>query len=138
MSKTMFKNLKSNPRFFRYLTDFWALAAYLAVIYDFFTNNSLEDIRDILAIIYIAVLVIYAGDKEFERWHETYNGRHPGEIFVIGWTILIFAIIVLDFIFAKSYKLPSEVISTYIAVLSILAITKKSKSFYEQHEKEKS
>lgn len=133
----MFNNLRSNPKFFRYLTNFWALTVYLAIIYDFITNNRLESIRDIFLVIYVAVLFIYASDKEFERWHETYNGRHPGEIFVIGWTILIFAIIVLDFIFAKSYKLPSEVISTYIAVLSILAITKKSKSFYEQHEKEK-
>lgn len=112
------------------MTNFWVVIIYIAAVYDFINNNAARKFLGPLIAIYIAVLAIYAGDKEFERWHHFHAGRHPGEIFVIIWTFLIFGILLADFILAKSYELPSELISAYIAVLGILAITRKSKSLY--------
>jgi uncharacterized membrane protein HdeD (DUF308 family) len=128
----MFHNLKDNPKFWRRLTNFWAIIVYLAVIYDFTTANGSQEYLGPLIAIYVAALAIYAGDKEFERWHYNHNEKHPGEIFIIAWTFLIVAITAIDFLFSLPYKMPSEVVSAYIAVLGVLAITKRSKSFYNE------
>lgn len=97
---------------------------------DFITNNAYRDLIGPIAAIYIASLAIYTGDKEFERWSHNYEKRRPGEIFVIVWTVLIVLIFIFDLILAMSYKMPDAVISTYIAVLTVLAITGKSKWTY--------
>jgi hypothetical protein len=72
------------------------------------------------------------GNKEFERWYDIHRSKHPGEIYVIAWTFLIFTIIALDVILQKKYILPSGVVSSYLAVLTILVITNKSKSLYRR------
>ncbi len=128
----MFHNLRHNHKFWRYLTNFWAVIVFIVVIYDFFNNNAAEIFLGPIVAIYIAILAIYASDKEFERWYENHEGKHPGEIFVAAWTILILIIIILGILFTKTYKIPSEVISAYIAVLGILAVTKKSKALHDQ------
>ena len=83
-----------------------------------------------IAAIYTAVLSIYVADKEFERWQNHSARRHPGEIYVVLWTIIIISIFILDLLLDKPYVMPTEIISTYIVVLGILAITKKSKDVY--------
>jgi hypothetical protein len=84
----------------------------------------------ILAIIYIAALTIYVSNKEFERWYHRHDRQHPGEIFVIAWSILIAVLLVIDSLSLNSYHLPESVVSSYIAVLTILAITRKSRQVY--------
>ena len=124
---------KNNFNFWRYLTNFWSMALYILVIYDFAKNNGAGEMLGPVSAIYAGVLAIYATNKEFERWRYLNNkGKHPGEAFVIAWTILIFTIIVIDFIFSSPYKLPSEITSVYIAVLGVLALTRKSKSLHEK------
>ena len=117
------------------MANFWAVVIYIAVIYDFIKDNAVQEFLAPLAAIYIAVLTIYASDKEFERWHHFHQARHPGELFVIVWTALMAGILLADFLLSKLYKLPSEIISVYIVVLSILAITRKSKSLHREKEK---
>ena len=113
--------------FWRYATNIWSLLCYAAIIYDFLHDHALGDLLPSILVIYVALLTIYAGAKEFERWFEVYDSRHPGEFFVIGWTILMVGIIVTKILLHKFYPIPGEVIATYIAVLSIMAITEKSK-----------
>lgn len=108
---------------------------YSMVIIDFATDNAYQQILGPLSAIYIAALAIYTGDKEFNRWSDYHDSQHPGEMFVIGWTILLILIILADIVFMKPYKMPGEVTSTYIAVLSILAITQKSKNLYSKKRK---
>ncbi len=126
----MFHNLKNNPKMWRYLANFWTVVFYIFIIIDFIKNNALDKFLGPLAAIYIATLAIYAGEKEFERWHELYKGRHPGEVFIILWTILMTGLFAADFIMQKHYKMPGEITAVYIAVLGVLAITRKSKSFF--------
>ena len=127
----MFK-ISNHPNFWRYLVYLWTLIFYAAAIYDFIHNNAFQELLRPLAAIYIAILAIYAGEKEFERWHSFYRGKHPGELFVAGWSLLLIVLLLAEFVFKKSYHVPGEVIYTYITVLSILAITRKSRSLYEQ------
>lgn len=97
---------------------------------DFLKDNAFQEFVFPLVVIYVALLAIYAGDKEFERWCSSHRSAHPGEIFVGLWTVLIFGILALDFILKKPYEISGEVVSAYIAVLSILAITRRSKTLY--------
>jgi hypothetical protein len=127
----MANNFKNNFNLWRYLINFWSIFVYMAVICDFILDNAFQEFLGPLLAIYVAILAIYASDKEFERWHHSHSGRHPGEIFVGLWTVLVLMIFIADFILLKSYKFPSEVLSTYIVVLGILAFTKKSRHFYE-------
>ncbi len=114
----------------RYLVNFWAIVMFSAVIADFFLSNTLHDFLGPISAIYIAVLAIYTAQKEFERWHDYHIGRHPGEAYVFLWTIMVILFFVLQFVYRDSYKMPSEIFTTYIVVIGVLAITRKSKSNY--------
>ncbi|MCX6716794.1 MAG: hypothetical protein NTV72_02645 [Candidatus Taylorbacteria bacterium] len=126
--------------FWRWLTNFWTLGFFIIIIWDFFTANGLLD-KDIIlpvACIYTGVLAIYSAEKEFKRWHNSHATRHPGEVYVIVWTILMVGIFIGKFYFMDSehpYKIPVEVVSSYIAVLGILALTKESKFIYKSKKK---
>ncbi len=105
---------------------------YAAVISNFIKDGVYDKGLDALLVIYVAILAIYTGDKEFERWHDRHSHRHPGEAFVILWTLLVIGIAVCQFIFDKPEGLTSEIVATYIAVLSVLAITRRSRSLYDK------
>ncbi len=118
--------------FWWHLTSFWTIIVFLAIGWDFYQNNGFANFTTPLLVLYIALLAIYAGDKEFERWHHTHRSTHPGELFVIAWTLLIVGIFILNIVLDKPYKISGEIISAYIAVLSILAITRRSKNLYQK------
>jgi hypothetical protein len=106
------------------------MAVYIAVLCDFVTDNAFQELLGPIAAVYIASLAIYTGDKEFDRWSHYHEKKRPGEVFVVIWTIILIVIFALDIIFMKPYRMPGELISTYIAVLTVLAITQKSKDLY--------
>jgi len=118
----------------RKLTIFWTVVFFAAIIYDFATQNSLDSTNLLLpiAVIYDAVLAIYSAEKEFKRWHDHHKTIHPGEMYVILWTILIFGLLAVAVIFHESYHVPAEVSASYVVAVGILAITKESKYFYRQ------
>jgi len=122
-------------KFWRYLINVWSVLFFMVVIADFLTNNACNKIINVLATLYIAILAIYVSDKEFERWYNRHRGQHPGELFVIIWTILIFFLVMSTLVFSRPYQIPGAVISAYIAVLTILAITRKSKELYKHKNK---
>jgi uncharacterized membrane protein YdjX (TVP38/TMEM64 family) len=121
--------------YWRYMTNFWCLVCYGTIIYDFVYDHALHDILPSVLVIYVALLTIFAGVKEFSRWFDTRTDRHPGEIFVIGWTVLVSGLVMAKITLHKNYEIPGEVVSTYIAVLSIMAITQKSKSLKNERRK---
>ena len=128
-----------NTSFWRTLTNLWTLVFFAAIIYDFITENSLTENHVILGIaaIYGASLAIYSAEKEFKRWHHIYEGRHPGEVYTILWTILIIGIIIANTYMHKDYHLPPEVSASYVVILGILAITQESKNLYKKRKKRK-
>ena len=119
----------------RKLTTFWTIVFFAAIIYDFITGNRLDNANLLLpiAVVYDAVLAIYSAEKEFKRWNDNHKKRiHPGELYVILWTALIFGLLILSVIFHESYHVPSEVSSSYVVAIGILAITKESKYLYRR------
>lgn len=124
-------------RVWRVVVNFWSFVFFAAIIYDFFNDNMLSENEILLAIagIYAAALAIYSAEKEFRRWHHMHDGMHPGEIYAVMWTFLIMFIIFYDVVHPSAYHMPPEVSASYIAVISILAITRESKNFYKKKRK---
>lgn len=118
--------------FWRLLMNLWTLLFFVVIILDFMWNNVFTDVLNILSAIYIGVLAIYVSNKEFERWYSKHKSQHPGELFVVLWSLLVFGIMITNIFIKKPYELPASVVSSYIAVMTILAITRKSKNIYHK------
>ena len=118
----------------RTIVNFWSFVFFAAILYDFFNDNVLSRSEILLGIagIYAASLAIYSAEKEFRRWHNMHDGMHPGEIYVIVWTVLVLFIVLYSVILNIPYHMPPEVSACYIAVITILAITRESKNFYKR------
>jgi len=136
MAKEIKDDKLLNVKVWRYLVNFWSLVLYGTIIADFFTRNELTDFLGPISAIYIAVLAIYTAQKEFERWHDYHLGRHPGEMYVFVWTALIISLLVFEILYHDTYKIPEEAVTSYIVVIGILAITKRSKKNYKLAKKE--
>ena len=124
--------IKNDYNFWRYLINFWSLLFFSVIILDFFAENAYSDILNVLSMVYISVLAIYVSNKEFERWYDKHESKHPGEIFVVIWSLIVFTLFLLDYFYNPDYQIPNSIISSYIAVLTILAVTKKSKEMYQR------
>jgi len=124
-----------DEKIWRVLTNFWTCLFMAFLIFNFFQKNRHESFIAPLSVIYIGVLGLYASTKEFDRWYEMHEGRHPGELFVILWTVVIFGLLGVSFFSQGSYKVSSEAIADYIMVLSVFALTQKSKRLYERKRK---
>ena len=138
----MFNYLKKISRVgsfgaWRILVNFWTLIFFAAIVYDFFNANVLAENEIILALasIYCAALAIYSAEKEFRRWHHMHDSIHPGEFYLIVWTILVLLIIIGNIFLKLPYRMPIEVSASYIAVISILALTRESKNYYKKRNK---
>ena len=123
--------IKNEFNFWRHLIKFWSIVFFTVIVLDFFANNAYNDLLNILTAIYISALAIYVSNKEFERWYDKHESKHPGEIFVVAWTALVFCLFFLDFVYRRDYQMPNSIISSYIAVLTMLAVTRKSKQMYK-------
>ncbi|MDD2681060.1 MAG: hypothetical protein PHE20_03090 [Patescibacteria group bacterium] len=122
--------LNNEFRFWRGLINIWSILFFTLIISDFLYANAYAAALNAIATIYVSILAIYVSNKEFERWYDRHQESHPGEVFVIMWTGIVISLLALDFIYGAAYELPSAVISAYIAVLTILVITRKSKELY--------
>lgn len=125
-----------NFNFWRRLINSWSFFFFLVIIADFFTQNNYSELIDAVSAIYIGILAIYVSNKEFERWYDRHEENHPGEFFVIVWSLLVGLLMLLDLFLGDDYHLPSAVVSSYIAVLTILVITNKSKELYRLKRKQ--
>ncbi len=129
----MSKGLLANEKVWRILSNFWTLIFLIFVIGNFFGHGKYDYLEGPLSILYVSILTIYAGTKEFDRWYDMHESRHPGELFIALWTILLLVLFVYSlWKGGAGYKVSSETIADYIAVLSIFALTQKSKRLFQE------
>ena len=121
-----------NEKIWRWLTDIWTVIFIIFLIWDFFVKDDYGFLIAPFSAIYISVLGLYVGTKEFDRWYEFHEGRHPGELFVIVWTVVMFGLFIASFILGKEYIVPTEAVAVYIMVLSVFALTQKSKQLRQR------
>jgi uncharacterized membrane protein len=133
----MFNFQSLNQKTWKVLTNIWSFIAMAFFTLDFFSkSDNYGNISMTVAIIYTAILGIYVGTKEYDRWQNSHDSKRLGELFIVFWTILIFFFLIMSTLSGGKYKIPSELSATYIAVLSIFAITQKSKQMHEEKEKQ--
>lgn len=119
--------------FWRYTTNIWTLVFIALVLANFLTAGKYQYLMAPFSVIYGAVLSIFVGTKEFSRWYDiNHKSQHPGELFVILWTIALLFMLIYAWIGGESYKISNEVISVYIMVLTVFAITQSSKTIYRK------
>jgi phosphatidylserine synthase len=120
---------ENDLNFWRVITDFWGVITALAFIIAFFNVLDLNEPLRSMTIIYVSILSIYAGVKEFTRWKEkNFVSRHNGEIFIFFWTILVIIFVVLSAYNPDKYRVPGELTGTYLSILGVFAISRKSKA----------
>ncbi len=112
--------------FWKWLTNIWTIVALFVYTIDFFSGNKYNASVGVVSIVYISVLSIYVGTKEFDRWTREYRSLSKGELYVVLWSALIITMTILK-TFNEDYRIVSEVLTTYIAVLGVFAISQKSK-----------
>lgn len=123
-------SILNSSRLWRWMTNFWTFVSFMLIFENFRLPGSLSHLLGPVLAIYVAILAIFSAEKEFERWHWYNKSRHLGEIYVVLWTITIFSLFALSYFYNSSYRIESEIFSTYIVVLGILAITRKSKQIF--------
>ncbi len=130
------KYIFENERIWRWLTNFWTTVFFALIFINFFDNDAYSFLVIPLSIVYTGILSIFVATKEFDRWYEVHNSRHPGEMFVIAWTTVVVLLLLFSFIFGKEFHAPSDTISAvYVAVLTLFAISQKSKSLHRRKKK---
>ena len=124
MKKTKAEELK----LWRFLTNFWGIVTAIFFIITFFNVSNLQQPLKSLVIVYVSILSIYTGIKEFNRWKDKkFMGKHNGEIFIVIWTILVILFIILNAYDPIRYRIPKEFTATYLSILGVFAISRKSK-----------
>lgn len=124
-------NFKQGQTFWKRLADFWALFTITLFTLDFFTHHRYKASATAIAIIYIAILGIFIGEKEYFRWKRTYISKFFGEGFVILWTVVLATLILISFI-SKNYDLPEEMALVYISVITFFFVSWKSKALQKE------
>lgn len=119
---------KGQLMFWRVLTYFWGVLTAIFFITDFFNVADYSHSLKTLAIVYISVLSIFTSVKEFQRWKtKKFLSQYKGEIFVIGYTILMIIFIFLNACNPEIYNISGEFTATYLSILGIFAISYNSK-----------
>ncbi|MDP2650917.1 MAG: hypothetical protein Q8P04_02380, partial [bacterium] len=111
-----------NERAWRLLSATWTAIFIPFVVADFFFEGKYEFLVAPMSAIYLGVLGLYAGTKEFERWYENHQSRHPGEWFVVIWTVVVLMLFSASFFFNGDYRVSSDIVADYIMVLTVFAL----------------
>ena len=122
--------ISKDEKIWRVLSNIWTITFLAFLVFDFFKHDQYGFLVTPFSVIYVAILGLFVATKEFDRWYEMHSGRHPGENFVVVWTIIIFILMGISMLTSGEYKLSSEAVASYIMILSIFALTQKSKSLY--------
>lgn len=119
--------LPEGDRLLRAFMNLWTIIILPFIVLSFFLGEQLQFLAAPAAVLYTGMLALYVGTKEFDRWYKSHKGRHPGEWFVILWTVVIAFLFGASIIMGPEYTIHSDLIAVYIAVVSLYAFTQKSK-----------
>lgn len=129
------KKLFLDRRILKLILNLWTTLTLVLFIADFFSGNKFDSSASVIGIIYLAILGIYAGEKEYDRWKTKFTSQFMGEAFVIIWTAVMIIFAVTATFSGGTYKIPTEFAVVYTSVVGVFAITRHSKSLYRQKTK---
>lgn len=122
------KKSKKELLFWKGLTNFWAWITAIVFLLTFFKVWDLSHLLTNITIIYLSILSIFTGTKEYNRWKsKNFLSKYHGEVFIFVWTILMVGFLLVSAL-NPEYKVYSQFTATYLSVLGVFAISLKSKS----------
>jgi hypothetical protein len=125
-------NFPTGDRLLRTFVNFWTFLVLPFIVLNFVLEDQLEYLAVPTAVLYTGLLALYVGTKEFDRWYETHRGRHPGEWFVILWTVVMACLFLASLILGPGHTIHSDLVAIYVAVLTLYAFTHKSKELHRK------
>ncbi|MCX6785097.1 MAG: hypothetical protein NTV81_04190 [Candidatus Komeilibacteria bacterium] len=113
----------------RYLAGFWGWLTIFLFVADFIKSDQYKIIVTSAAVIYATILAMYAGSKEYQRWsrHHIFESRYFGEVYVVAWTLVMAAFVLIAAFSGNKYRVPGEFPATYLMVVSIFILSRESK-----------
>ncbi len=124
--------MPSGDRLLRIFLNLWTFFILPFVVLNFVLEDHFEQLAVPMAVLYTGLLTLYVGTKEFDRWYESHRERHPGEWFVILWTVVMAGLFIASLLWGPTHTIHSDLVATYIAVLSLYAFTHKSKELHHR------
>ena len=121
--------LWQNLPILRFLAGLWGWLTITVFTLDFFNGHLYKSSITNIAIVYGAILAMYVGSKEYQRWKEKkdYQSKHWGELYIVAWTVLMVFFVVLTLIYQNTFSIPSEFPAVYLTVLSVFILSRESK-----------
>lgn len=116
----------------KFILNLWTTITIVVFVLDFFSRNKFDSSACVIGIIYLAILGIYASEKEYSRWKTKFVSRFIGETFVIIWTIVMVIFVFTAPLSAGRYKIPAEFTLVYTGVIGVFAITQHSKAMHKR------
>lgn len=114
------------------ILNFWTIITLIIFVIDFLSSNRFDSSASAIGVIYLAILGIYSGGKEYNRWRTKFKSRFAGEIYVIAWTIVM-AVFVIGAPLSKGlFKVPTEFAVVYTTVVGVFAMTRYSRKMRER------
>jgi hypothetical protein len=125
----------TNLKTIHLITSAWTLFYFGYLIVNFLKGNEYEFLASAFSALYVGVLTMYVGSKEFDRWYSTHESRRNGELFVAAFTIAIMVLIFGALVLGPHYRVSPDVVATYIATMSLFVLTQKSKTLRNKRKK---
>lgn len=134
----LYERLLRSEDLLRYLSYLWNIIVFIFILVDYASAEEWAYLLGPLLITYMGVLSLYVATKEFSRWASDYHGKHPGEVFILVWTLLMIFLFFSSLLDDSHRRVNSEIVATYIGVLSVFIVSREAKFFIEQklHKKE--
>lgn len=124
--------MPAGDRMLRVLLNTWTLLVLPFTVANFFMPELLEHLAVPVAVLYTGLLALYVGTKEFERWYDMHRGRHPGEWFVILWTVVMIFLFGVSIAMHGKYHVHSDLVAVYVAVITLYVFTHQSKQLHQK------
>jgi hypothetical protein len=118
-------------RILKTIVNVWTVVTMVLFVLDFFSGNTFDTAATSIGIIYIALLGIYVGDKEYSRWKSKFVSKFLGELFIVFWTVIMVAMVIISALGQGHYIVPSEFALVYTAVIGVFAVSQHSKALKE-------
>ena len=131
----MHKKIFYAERYWRWLANIWLTVMVVIILIDFWSAGKYVFLISPISILYITLLTIYISSKEFKRWLNHYHGRHPGEIALVIWTVLMFILIASNAYLGANYHITQEIVSTYLAVIVLFIVSRGSREIHSRRRK---
>ena len=114
------------------IVNIWTILTIIIFSIDFFSGNKYDSSASVIGVIYLAILGIYASEKEYTRWKQSLVSNFLGELFVIVWTMVMIVFVVAAPLSQGLFKIPTEFAIVYTGVISVFAITQHSKVVHKR------